>query len=115
MDEIIPAKTPGKRRRFSKAFKAKIVKACDQPDASVAGVVLANGLNANQVHRWRRAAKTKTAECSVPTDFLPIAVHERASQSAETTVIILEVGSIKAHWPLSQIQDSITWLRALQS
>ncbi|MEW7987108.1 MAG: transposase, partial [Candidatus Thiodiazotropha sp.] len=41
-------------RRFSKTFKAKIVAACDQLGASVAGVALANRLNANQVHRWRR-------------------------------------------------------------
>jgi transposase len=61
MSEIIPAKTTTKRRRFSKTFKAKIVAACHQPGASVAGVALANGLNANLVHRWRRAAKTESA------------------------------------------------------
>ncbi|MEW8084841.1 MAG: transposase [Candidatus Thiodiazotropha endolucinida] len=81
MSEIITAKTPTKRRRFSKTFKAKIVAACHQPGASVAGVALANGLNANLVHRWRRAAKTKT----------------------------------KVHWPLTQIDRAIPWLRALQA
>jgi transposase len=115
MDEIIPAKTAAKRRRFSKAFKAKIVKACNQPGASVAGVALANGLNANLVHRWRREAKAKTTVSTVPADFIPVAVHERVPQSAVTAVVILEVGSIKVHWPVSQIQHSIAWLRALQS
>jgi transposase-like protein len=82
MSEIIPVKHPVKRRRFSKAFKAKIVAACNQPGASVAGVTLVNGLNANLVHRWRRAAKSNTAMSTVPADFIPFTVHERTTQSA---------------------------------
>lgn len=114
MSEIIPVKTPAKRRRFSKAFKAKIVSACNQPEASVAGVALANGLNANLVHRWLRAAKAK--KVSPPSaDFMPISVHGPAPSADEREIVILEVGSIKVHWPLSHIQQSIPWLRALQS
>lgn len=115
MSEIIPAKTPAKRRRFSKTFKAKIVAACHQPGASVAGVALANGLNANLVHRWRRAARIKTAVSAAPADFTPIVVQERALQGAESAVVIIEVGSIKVHWPLTQIDRAIPWLRALQA
>jgi peptidyl-tRNA hydrolase len=115
MNEIIPAKTPSKRRRFSKAFKAKVVAACQQPGASVAGVALANGLNANMVHRWRRAAETKAVSSSESADFIPIRVHEPAQSAHDRGFVILEVGSIKVHWPLSQIQHSIAWLQALQS
>jgi transposase-like protein len=115
MSEINPVKAHAKRRRFSKAFKAKIVADCQQPGASVAGVALANGLNANMVHRWRRAAKPKTVASPEPTDFMPISVQERAPQADERAVVVLEVGSIKVHWPLSQIQHAIAWLRALQS
>ena len=115
MSEIIPAKTPTKRRRFSKTFKAKIVAACHQPGASVAGVALANGLNANLVHRWRRAAKTERAVSAEPVDFMPIAVHEPAPQDTQSALVILEVGSIKVHWPLKQIERAISWLRALQA
>ena len=115
MNEIIPVKTPVKRRRFSKTFKARIVAACNQPGASVAGVALANGLNANQVHRWRRLAKKEISVNPAPAGFMPVAVHDRAPQVSDTVVVTLEVGSIKVHWPLSHIEQSIAWLRALQS
>ena len=115
MSEINTVQAPAKRRRFSKAFKAKIVAACQQPGASVAGVALANGLNANLVHRWRRAAKSKTDARPQPADFMPVSEQERAPQVDERAVVVLEVGSIKVHWPLSQIQHAIAWLRALQS
>lgn len=46
MREIIPVKPLAKRRRFSKAYNAKIVASSKQPGASVDGVALANGLNA---------------------------------------------------------------------
>jgi transposase-like protein len=97
MCEIIQVKQPTKRRHFSKAYKAKIVAACQQPGASAASVALANGLNANLAHRWRRALKPKAAVNSVPGDFIPVAVHERASQGSENAVVILEVGSIKVN------------------
>lgn len=114
MSEIIPAKAPSKRRRFSKVFKAKIVATCQLPGASVAGIALANGLNAILVHRWCRATKPKTAASSVTADFMPISVHEPAQRPKEHAIVILEVGSIKVHWPLSQRQHAIAWLRALQ-
>jgi transposase-like protein len=45
--------SPGRRRgRYSEAFKAQIVAACEEPGVSTAAVALANGLNANLVRRW---------------------------------------------------------------
>lgn len=115
MSEIIPVKTPDKRRRFSVDFKARIVEACNQPGASVAGVALANNLNANLVHRWRRLARDKEETRPAAPDFMPIALPERAHPVADEVVVTLEVGSIKVHWPLSHIEQSIDWLRLLQS
>lgn len=113
MNEIIPVKTPVKRRRFSKAFKARIIAACDQSGASVAGVALANGLNANLVHRWRRLAKDKTVAVSKQPDFLPVPLSAPVSDASATVVI--EANGVKLHWPLSHIDQSIAWLRALQA
>ena len=47
-------KTPRSRRRrtYSGDFKAQVVTACLQPGVSIAGVALANGLNANLLRRW---------------------------------------------------------------
>jgi transposase len=115
MEEIIPTKTPAKRRRFSKAFKTRILEACHQPGASVAGVALANGLNANLVHRWRHLAKDQATVSPAPADFMPIALSNHAPYASGEVVITLEVGSIKVHWPIAHIEQSIAWLRALQS
>lgn len=35
------------RRTHSEAFKQSLIEACGEPGASVAGVALANGINAN--------------------------------------------------------------------
>ena len=115
MREMIPVKTPAKRRRFSADFKAKIVAASNLPDASVASVALANNLNANMVHRWRRQARDQSmTEPAVP-DFMPVTLQEHNRPEADTSVVTFEVGSIKVHWPLAHIQQSIAWLHRLQS
>ena len=113
MDEIIPVKTPAKRRHYPQAFKTRIVAACDQPGASVAGVALANGLNANLVHRWRRLAKTNTSPPPVQPDFLPVPLDSASSINVDA--VIIEVNGIKIHWPLLQIDSAIPWLRKLRS
>ncbi len=43
------------RRRHSAQLKDKVLAACAEPGASVAAVALAHDLNANLVHKWRRA------------------------------------------------------------
>jgi transposase len=113
MNEIIRVKTATKRRRFSKTFKAKIVAACNQPGASVAGVALANGLKANLVYRWRRLAKAKTTPVPAQPDFLPIPLSTGLNHAP--TSVMIEVNGINVHWPLSHMSQSIAWLRALQA
>ena len=43
---------PGQRRSYPKSFKAQVVEECTQPGASVAGVALSHGLNANLLDRF---------------------------------------------------------------
>lgn len=40
-----------KRRYYSPQLKAEVIQECRQSGASVAGVALAHGINANIVHR----------------------------------------------------------------
>jgi transposase len=40
------------RRTYSKAAKRALVELCKQPGASVAGLALAHGINANLLRRW---------------------------------------------------------------
>ncbi len=42
------------RRRYTAAFRRELVERCLQPGASVSGIALENGINANVVFRWRR-------------------------------------------------------------
>ena len=49
------------RRRHGAEFKAKVLAACDEPGASISGVALAHGLNANLVRQWRAGRGTKLA------------------------------------------------------
>jgi transposase len=44
------------RRRYSAELKAQVLSECARPAASVAGVALSHGINANVVHKWRRLA-----------------------------------------------------------
>ena len=59
------------RRRHGVEFKAKVLAACDEPGASISGVALAHGLNANLVRQWRAGRGVKIAhsgsEAVVPT------------------------------------------------
>ena len=44
---------PIRRRRYHREeFKQAVIAACCEPGASVAGIAMANGVNANQVRRW---------------------------------------------------------------
>lgn len=55
------------RRYFSKAHKEAVIAKCLVPGASLAGVALANGFNANLVRKWvrdRRAGDVATKSAS---------------------------------------------------
>ena len=113
MHKTKPVKRAIKRRQYSSTFKAKIVAACDHPGASVAGVALAHGINANLIHRWRQLAKDKDTPVSTQADFLPVPLPIEVSDTPVS--VIIEIKGVKLHWPLSHIDQSIAWLRALQA
>ena len=55
----------GPRRRHDNELKAKVLAACDEPGASISGVALAHGLNANLVRKWRSGRGTKRAVMAI--------------------------------------------------
>lgn len=63
-----------RRRRYAPSFKAKIVAACLQGDASIAQVALQHGLNTNLVQTWIRKAKRQSQLPAVP-DFVPLQIR----------------------------------------
>ena len=49
----------GPRRHHSDELKARVLAACEEPGASISGVALAHGLNANLVRKWRSGRGVK--------------------------------------------------------
>ena len=113
------SEAPIKRRRFTAEFKARIVAHCQQPGASVARIALGNGLNANLVHKWIRAARQQDS-ASTPPAFLPIALPAQSPQpqtSGSGESIRIEIpsanGSLVVHWPLADGDRCLRWLQDL--
>lgn len=96
------------RRKHSARFKAEVLDACRQPDASAAAIERLYNLNANVVHRWRaedrRAASPEATD--FPTlpmpDFIALDVQPEADMPARDIRIELKRGSATAvvHWPV---------------
>ena len=106
------------------ALKAQVLAECAKPEASVARIAMAHGLNANLVHKWRRLASAPVpAPASVPAPApsfiaLPPAVPPPApvvSPPAEDVRIEVHRGplAIKVHWPVSAAPACAAWLREL--
>jgi transposase len=65
---------PSRHRRYHpEEFKQAVIDACCEPGVSVAGIALANGVNANQVRRWMRERGIEP-----PTRRVPMPVIEAA-------------------------------------
>jgi transposase-like protein len=75
------APTKRTKRRHSAEFKARVVEACEERGASVAGVALANGVNANLVRKWIDK-KQREAAPDIAASLLPVRIVPGAAQSA---------------------------------
>ena len=115
---------PSRRRRYHpEELKQAVIDACCEPDASVAGIAMANGVNANQVRRWMRERGIEPPTRRVPMPVietapgmapafvqLPLAQAESASRD-----IRIEIrrgnAAIKVGWPVQASADCAAWLR----
>lgn len=61
------------KRRHSEEFKARVIAACEARGASVAGVALAHGVNANLVRKWIIKKQRGLVPISVPS-LLPVRI-----------------------------------------
>lgn len=69
------------RRFYSPELKVQVTQECRQSGASVAGVALSHGINANIVHRWLRE-HSRTALVPQSQAFVPVTLDEPAPGSA---------------------------------
>jgi transposase len=135
----------GPRRRHSDELKAKVLAACDEPGASISGVALAHGLNANLVRKWRCGRGVKRAGVAVTTptaskappplgaaaQFIAIEMSAPTKTTVRTAaqatgaapiaepLIQIELRRGPLHlnvrWPASAADDCTAWLRELSS
>ena len=110
-----PANRPT-RRFYSPEFKTQVTQECRQSGASVAGVALSHGVNANIVHRWLRE---QAASALVPQSqaFVPVTLDEPAPgptpQSAPDIRVEIHRANttIVVKWPLQGGAACAAWLR----
>lgn len=108
------------RRRHDAAVKAQVLAECAKPEASVAGIALAHGLNENLLQKWRRMAAAPSAHKPVlnpmpAPSFIALPVAPCQSASAQELVVELRRGAImvKVAWPVTAASECATWLREL--
>ena len=76
------------KRRYTSAFKAWIVEQCLRPGVSLAGIALANGLNANLVRKW---VGKRAGAAVVPAQLLPVRVEPNLSAAPQREGGLIEV------------------------
>ncbi|MHA7856416.1 IS66-like element accessory protein TnpA [Marinobacter shengliensis] len=109
-----PTSSKATRRQYTPEFRAKIVALAEQPQTSVAAVAQAHQLNANLVHKWRRAAKKPVAADSGDSPaFLSLPATASPSAALGGGTVRLEIRGLTIDWPLSAIDRAIPWLKAL--
>lgn len=105
------------RRRYSRAMKAQVVAACNEPGASVAKVAMAHGINANVVHRWRQLAREGKATPAKTGEFiaLPLMVAPQPAPASADIRVELRRGPVTMTiiWPVSAAADFAAWTREL--
>ena len=116
-----PASRP-QRRFYSQELKGQVRQECRQSGASVAGVALSHGINANIVHRWLRehsqTALVPQSQANANANaFVPVTLDEPSPGSAPQAApdIRVEVqrtnATIVVKWPLQSSAACAAWLR----
>ena len=115
---------PSRRRRnHTEEFKQAIVAACCEPCASVAGIALANEVNANQVRRWMRERGIEPPSRSLPVRsnlpergtepaFVPVPIPSIAAKIPDIRIEVRRGNTaVKIEWPGQAANDCAAWLR----
>ena len=116
------APTP-KRRLYSPELKGQVVAQAQVPGASVAGVALAHGINANIVHRWlrERACQPQVGQSG----FVSLSLSQGKGQlpqlddepvkPEQDIRIDLRRGAtvVNIAWPVAQAGECAAWMREL--
>jgi len=115
---------PSRRRRHHpEEFKRAVIEACCEQGASVAGIAMANGINANQVRRWMRERDIEVPKRHLLTpvsqpmpatapEFVPVPMAPAELESRDIRIEIRQGNAaIKVDWPVQASGDCAAWLR----
>ena len=111
-----------RKRRHSEEFKDELVRACGEPGISVAGIALANGVNANLLRKWMGARgvtapslrrHAKSAEpVTRAAEFLPVAITPAEPSLPEIRIEARRGNTVvKIEWPVTAAAECAAWLR----
>lgn len=113
---------PRRRKRVHREeFKEELVRACGEPGVSVAGIALANGVNANLLRKWMHArgvkvptarGKAQAAPVAKIAEFVPVAIQP-AIPTAPPIRIEARRGNavVQVDWPVTAAGECAAWLR----
>lgn len=121
-----PVGSRRRRRLHSDEFKANAVASCMQPGMSMAAVALANGINANLLRRWVRAAElcpdagrpaAPAATISPPgaptPAFVPMQLPTRSAAPDIRIELRRGATSVAVTWPADAAAECAAWMREL--
>ena len=118
----------GRRRRrlHSDEFKANAVASCMRPGMSMAAVAMSNGVNANLLRRWVRAAEMRPgAELAqalpapdrrveqTPAAFIPMQLPAKTAVADIRIELRRGTTSISVAWPTDAAAECAAWMREL--
>lgn len=112
---------PGRRRRHHpEEFKQAVIEACCEPGASVAGIAMANGVNANQVRRWmrERGMEPPTRRVAMPVleatpapAFVQLPIAPAMPTLGDIRIEVRRGNTaIMVEWPVQASGDCAVWL-----
>ncbi len=113
---------PSRRRRHHpEEFKLAVIEACCEPGASVAGIAMANGVDANQVRRWmrERGIEPPTRRVAMPVleatpapAFVQLPLAPAMPTLGDIRIEVRRGNTaIKVEWPVQASGDCAAWLR----
>jgi transposase len=113
-----------RRRRYSEELKQQVLIECEGPNASVAKVAMAHGINANVVHSWRKRVREALGAPDaialqeptfVPMMLPPPPAATAVSASATQVQVQIKRGAvvISVDWPLEAAAQLGIWTREL--
>ena len=107
-----------RRRHHPEEFKQAVIAACCEPEASVAGIAMVNGVNANQVRRWMRERGIEAPTRRLPMltgmtpAFVPVPMAPAMPESPDIRIEIRRGNAaIKINWSVQASGGCGAWLR----